>query len=949
MEIPLHSAIGCLVKPSVALPALILGISKISSPFMFLDISDPVSSLKSLQKYASVGFLLVNEALLKDFKEKLCVCWSEKRTISSSNFSSLVLLKSVDCTDCPASKLYPDFSRYVHRLSYIIQTSGTTGTPKIVQVPHQCIVPNIIDLGNRFNINSDDVLLMCSPLSFDPSIVEIFLAIVSGCTLVIVPNQMKCLTKRLCDVIVDSKVTVIQATPSLFKSLSENFIKNTLLSKESKLRVLAFGGEVCPSLNKLRMWKSSENQTLLFNLYGVTEISCWASCYLIDLKNETSSEMLLGDPLLETNIELNENGEVLIGGNKRWCLVDDESWPQVEMQFMRRTGDFAIKTAHGLHFLGRKDKIIKYNGQKLFLQNISDLLENMPEIVDHYVYFDQQHSKIILFVVYEVYVNVYTEGRDQIIEALRLSISNLPAVEVVTVPFIPLTKNGKADCVKMLEFSKLKEQETRNSLEANYLDVISILWKSFTKVSTISEDDNFIMSGGDSFSAVYFACDIKWKLQIFSPELVEKLLNDSFKDIIKHVEECLTEKNASKPCENYNVLVNKNCQGPVFKKACLENSECYETATRRGYSLKCVHSKEGISCRKEEKFPKNTSICLRLNGTFDLKKCVDASPCVSYFFQSDKLLAFIGSHSGLFSCINVNAKELEWTTKLPDRIESSSSTTFCGKYVLVGCYDCYLYCMEIETGIIKWKLETGGEIKSSPVVSSENIAYFGSRDKYLYAVQTLSGQLVWKQVISNGSIFSSPALCTENKCLAVSTLDGVFAVLKMDTGNIVWTFNHGKPLFSSPVFTSTSIYIGSTNNCLLKFDLSGNLVTEHHTNGPVFSSPAKNESKNKGHIVFGCHDGIVYCIGPNDEYLWKFCCNSPVYATPFIFQWMQNEYVVIASTNGVIYILKLSNGNVVSFCNCPGEIFSSPVVLNNYLVIGCRDNNVYCFSLCGVT
>lgn len=53
---------------------------------------------------------------------------------------------------------------------------------------------------------------------------------------------------------------------------------------------------------------------------------------------------------------------------------------------------------------------------------------------------------------------------------------------------------------------------------------------------------------------------------------------------------------------------------------------------------------------------------------------------------------------------------------------------------VVGCYDCHLYCIEIKTGTIKWKLKTDGEIKSSPVISSQNIAYFGSRDKYLYAV-----------------------------------------------------------------------------------------------------------------------------------------------------------------------------------------------------------------------
>lgn len=123
-------------------------------------------------------------------------------------------------------------------------------------------------------------------------------------------------------------------------------------------------------------------------------------------------------------------------------------------------------------------------------------------------------------------------------------------------------------------------------------------------------------------------------------------------------------------------------------------------------------------------------------------------------------------------------------------------------------------------------------------------------------------------------------------------------------------------------------------------------VSEYLTNGSVFSSPAIDLSQEQ--IVFGCHDGNVYCLGSKSECLWKFCCECPVYATPFIFQWMQQKYVAVASTAGVIYILNHRSGQMVSFWKCPGEIFSSPVVLNNFLLIGCRDNNLYCFSLCNI-
>ena len=58
-------------------------------------------------------------------------------------------------------------------LAYMLHTSGTTGLPKYIKVPHCCIAPNVVDLRQRFSINSDDVIFNAAPLTFDPSAVEV--------------------------------------------------------------------------------------------------------------------------------------------------------------------------------------------------------------------------------------------------------------------------------------------------------------------------------------------------------------------------------------------------------------------------------------------------------------------------------------------------------------------------------------------------------------------------------------------------------------------------------------------------------------------------------------------------------------------------------------------------------------------------------------------------------
>ena len=105
-----------------------------------------------------------------------------------------------------------------------------------------------------------------------------------------------------------------------------------MLGPQASLRVLAFGGEACPSLATVAEWQHTDNETRIFNIYGITEVSSWATCYELprttDLYEECSNDHILnsdtlnssvvplGRPLLDTHVELrNENGDVITSGN----------------------------------------------------------------------------------------------------------------------------------------------------------------------------------------------------------------------------------------------------------------------------------------------------------------------------------------------------------------------------------------------------------------------------------------------------------------------------------------------------------------------------------------------------------------------------------------------------------------------------------------------------------
>lgn len=72
-----------------------------------------------------------------------------------------------------------------------------------------------------------------------------------------------------------------QATPTLLRRFGCELIKSTVLSAHTSLRVLALGGEAFPSLAVLKSWREEGNKTQIFNIYGITEVSSWATFYRI--------------------------------------------------------------------------------------------------------------------------------------------------------------------------------------------------------------------------------------------------------------------------------------------------------------------------------------------------------------------------------------------------------------------------------------------------------------------------------------------------------------------------------------------------------------------------------------------------------------------------------------------------------------------------------------------
>lgn len=184
---------------------------------------------------------------------------------------------------------------------FCCSTSGTTGKPKMVQVPFKCLMPNVISLrwrssywsfrlknfeknalySKRYEITECDTIYITSPPTFDPFVVDLFLGLYNGATNLMVSNTLRLSPDLLMSSLKSNSVTIMQITPSLFRRFPTDTIQNQLLSSESTLRCLIFGGEPFPSMEEISLWLQINGdgevqmRTRLFNIYGITEVSCW--------------------------------------------------------------------------------------------------------------------------------------------------------------------------------------------------------------------------------------------------------------------------------------------------------------------------------------------------------------------------------------------------------------------------------------------------------------------------------------------------------------------------------------------------------------------------------------------------------------------------------------------------------------------------------------------------
>jgi outer membrane protein assembly factor BamB len=295
-------------------------------------------------------------------------------------------------------------------------------------------------------------------------------------------------------------------------------------------------------------------------------------------------------------------------------------------------------------------------------------------------------------------------------------------------------------------------------------------------------------------------------------------------------------------------------------------------------------------------------------------------------------IIYVGTVDGRVVAINSSTENLEWSYSTAP-VTAPSGGLSCGQtsvttaiygtpiadrdLVYIGTYSGQVYALTIDRGTERWVYpRTGsiGTIVGRPVIANETI-YISSSDSMVYALDTTYGDLKWKSEIldekgkRHEKLWTSPVI--QGNTLYVSTYDGHIYSLSSETGDLLeWSFESEAGFASSPVIDEDTIFLGSFDRYLYAVKIGSDVPIwkfpqEKPAGNWFWASPIVNE----GIVYAGCLDGKVYAVNAETgEELWQFESQDsrgkpiPIVSSPVL----MDNLLIVTDESGTVYVFDLS-------------------------------------------
>ncbi len=455
---------GLINKPiAVLLPKSIesvisnLGVTYSGNPYMNLDVRAPDQRVQSIIE-------LINPILVITNSE------NHDRIKKIFNAVKIININEVDFSQQDIHKLDSEslLSNLIDQDPYcIINTSGSTSTPKSVVLNHKSFIDFIEWSLETFPFSDNTKIGSLSPCIFDIYSYELCLMIVRGATLYLIPESFNAFPVKIIDYLEQQKINFIFWVPTIMVNIA-NF--DLLSQRNLALETVWFAGEVFPT-KSFNYWRKKLSQTTFVNMYGPIEITLDCTYFIVNREIEDHEQIPIGLPCKNTNLLiLDENnhlinvpdveGELCVRGTSlamgyynnpegtRRAFVQNplnKNYPEL----IYRTGDLVYLNHYGeIIYKGRKDSLIKHLGYRIELGEIEHVCTNVLKIVNNCcALYDAINKKILL---------VYESDSPKDHQFLRDHLSQILPKYMLPHSYsyeeqLPMNPNGKIDRLKIKE------------------------------------------------------------------------------------------------------------------------------------------------------------------------------------------------------------------------------------------------------------------------------------------------------------------------------------------------------------------------------------------------------------------------------------------------------------------------------------------------------------------
>lgn len=271
-----------------------------------------------------------------------------------------------------------------------------------------------------------------------------------------------------------------------------------------------------------------------------------------------------------------------------------------------------------------------------------------------------------------------------------------------------------------------------------------------------------------------------------------------------------------------------------------------------------------------------------------------------YFHSSPVIrdnMIFVGSGDGRIYAIERHTGTAIWSFQSENPVHGTPAIG--GEQIYFGSFDGKVYCLDIADGELNWVFKTvghryfpRGEVQGSPVVS-DGLVFVGARDYNVYALDAQQGFCHWNKAFTKGWGLS---LSIRDSVLFIGSADErVLIATDPRTGTNFWQRDMEFLVFGANAYDTEHLYVGTTNGKLHCFN--------KRTGEKAWSFETETYLQNRSRYFKeddSYRDDIYSIILSNEQFLEVEVELGGIFSTPVLL----DDVLVLTSTNGTLYCLK---------------------------------------------